>query len=405
MELLAHAVLGALALACMVPLLVLATEALAAVCSRRASRMPANVSSWRLAVLVPAHNEEHVLARTLVDIVACLEPRDRCVVVADNCSDGTAQSARTFPVEVLERHSESQRGKGFALDFGIEHLRSDPPDAVLIVDADCHVEPGSLHALMNVALKSGRPVQGGNVLYPPAHSGVGARLSAFAFHFKNHVRSLGMAQLGGPSLLFGTGMAFPWKVVDGAAWATSDAVEDMQLAVKLALDGNGARYAPIPCVSGVLPVDKTESKLQRQRWEHGHVRTLLKYAPLLVWAGIKRRRLELALMGVDLAVPPLSLLAVLVMLTAMIEVIGAWFTGIWLWAILLAATAAGTLLAILLAWWRFGRHILSLEDLVLIPVYIAGKLPIYFGLLRRPQKTWDPQAAVPSAAPVKEREL
>jgi cellulose synthase/poly-beta-1,6-N-acetylglucosamine synthase-like glycosyltransferase len=192
-------------------------------------------------------------------------------------------------------------------------------------------------------------------------------------------------------------MAFPWPLAAAIGWATSDSVEDMQLAVKLAMDGHSARYVPIPCVSGELPSGKTAARSQRRRWEHGHVRTILKFAPRLIWEGLRRRRLELLLLGCDLAVPPLSLLAVLVLVGAGVELAGWLLTGAWLWAGVLGGAAALALVSFLLAWFRFGRRMLSLKDLVLIPVYIVGKLPIYLGLLWKPQKAWTSREPVQSS--------
>ena len=197
MDLLVQAILGLIALVCVLPLAVLAVELLSRSCARP---HPAESTTPRprLAVLVPAHDEEQGLPRTLADIVAGLAPGDRCVVVADNCRDGTAQAARAFPVDVLERTDTVHRGKGYALQHGIAHLRADPPDVVLVIDADCRVEVASFPILARAAVATGRPIQGGNVLYPPLESSVGSRVSAFAFLFKNHIRPLGLSQWGGP---------------------------------------------------------------------------------------------------------------------------------------------------------------------------------------------------------------
>lgn len=389
MALFVEVILGTVAIACVIPLLVLCLEVLGAFCAR-----PFNVSSSdqtgpRIAVLVPAHNEEHGLPATLKDIVQGLHTGDRCLVIADNCEDGTAQAARAFPVEVLERKNLLQRGKGFALEFGIQYLRADPPDAVLVIDADCRVEPSSLHRLAAQAVAAQRPIQGGDLLYPPAGASVPTRVSAFAFLFKNHVRPMGMAFWGGPCLLFGTGMAFPWSLLANASWATADSVEDMQFAVKLALEGKAPRYSAIPCVSGELPSGTKEARSQRQRWEHGHVRTLLKQAPRLMWQGVCKRRLDLLLLGIDLAVPPLSLLAVLLAMVLVVEALGWGLTGSWVWFAIVAMAGCVSGLAILLAWARFGRAMVTFKELALIPIYIAGKLPIYLRLLWRPQKTWN----------------
>ncbi len=404
MELILHGGLALIALVCVLPLALLAVETIGALCARPRviAAVPTGTPPQRLAVLVPAHNEEYGLPRTLSDIVEGLVPGDRCLVVADNCDDGTAQAAGKFSIEVLVRIDKEHRGKGFALQHGIAHLRADPPDVVLIVDADCRVDPPSLHILAEMAAAAGRPIQGTYLLHPPSDSNVGNRVSAFAFLFKNHIRPLGLAQYGGACLLFGTGMAFPWKALADASLGTAESVEDMHLAVQLALDGKPALYVPIPCVSGSLPAGAAAAKAQRQRWEHGHVRTLLRYAPRLVWQGVKQRRLDLLLLGADLAVPPLSLLAVLVSGAAVIETIAWLMTGIWLWFAVLACATVGATLAVLLAWRWFGCELLSFKDLSLIPLYIVGKLPIYLTLVGRAQTTWNERPA--SSEPVERGE-
>ena len=84
---------------------------------------------------------------------------DRLLVVADNCSDDTAALARTAGAEVVERSNAQQRGKGYALDFGVRHLASAAPDVMIIVDADCQVGEGSIERLANCCIDSGRPTQ------------------------------------------------------------------------------------------------------------------------------------------------------------------------------------------------------------------------------------------------------
>ncbi len=74
---------------------------------------------------------------TLESIQAQLTDADRLIVVADNCTDMTAEVAWRASAEVIQRNDPDHRGKGYALSFGIEHLRDDPRDVVIIVDADC----------------------------------------------------------------------------------------------------------------------------------------------------------------------------------------------------------------------------------------------------------------------------
>jgi glycosyltransferase involved in cell wall biosynthesis len=87
----------------------------------------------RVAVLIPALNE----AASLPFVLADLPPVDRVVVVDNGSTDGTADAARAGGAEVV---SEPRRGYGTAVLAGMAHLRSDPPDVLVILDGD-HADP------------------------------------------------------------------------------------------------------------------------------------------------------------------------------------------------------------------------------------------------------------------------
>nr|NUR37533.1 glycosyltransferase [Sphingomonas sp.] len=112
----------------------------------------------RTAIVVPAHNEEGVIAETVRALIEAA-PGALVLVVADNCTDGTAALAREGGAQVLVRDDPDRRGKGFALAAAREWLRSDPPDVVLIIDADCWADRASIDALARSASASGRPCQ------------------------------------------------------------------------------------------------------------------------------------------------------------------------------------------------------------------------------------------------------
>lgn len=75
-------------------------------------------------------------------------------MVADNCTDDTARLASAAGAEVIERHDALLRGKGYALDFGVRHLAQQPPDVVIVVDADCQVAEGQSTAWPAATAKS-----------------------------------------------------------------------------------------------------------------------------------------------------------------------------------------------------------------------------------------------------------
>src|SRR5262249_22929425 len=125
----------------------------------------------RVAVLIPAHDEESGIAATLSSVMLQMRAEDRLVVVADNCGDGTAAIARRMGAQVTERRDESRRGKGYALDHGLRTLREPaPPDVVIVIDADCQIGHGCLETLATLCAETRRPVQATNLMFPPRES-------------------------------------------------------------------------------------------------------------------------------------------------------------------------------------------------------------------------------------------
>ncbi len=338
----------------------------------------------RMAVLVPAHNEEAGLAATLQGISSHLRSGDRLLVIADNCADLTAEVARTEGAEVVERTDPNHRGKGYALDFGIRHLAADPPHVVVIVDADTEVKAWTIDALAAGVAHYGRPVQGVNLLDPPPGSGPAARISAFAFFFKNYVRPRGMDRLGLPCLLYGTGMAMPWQALEKIDLAHGDITEDIRLGVELAIRGFPPTFAPDAHVKGTLPTQTQAAGTQRRRWEHGHLSTIGRYVPRLLLRGLFGFRFDLIGLALHLGVPPLAFLFLIGSIVAVVLVI----SGPILAFAALTAAMACAVLAILVSWYRFGRDRLPAADLLLFPYYVLKKLPLYLGFFVRPQREW-----------------
>src|SRR5215471_14666196 len=135
----ASGVLAIIAALLAIPVAIFCLEIVAAIAlPQRRRRVRPNYRPRRcVAVVVPAHNESTDLLPTLADIQAQLYPYDRLLVVADNCTDDTAAVARAGGAEVVERHDLIKVGKGYALDWGLRHLASDPPEFVVFIDADC----------------------------------------------------------------------------------------------------------------------------------------------------------------------------------------------------------------------------------------------------------------------------
>jgi exopolysaccharide biosynthesis WecB/TagA/CpsF family protein len=383
-----NALIIALAVVLLVPVAVLCIECFAALLPGRKRIAPSGDTRRRLAILIPAHNEEKVLGATLASLMPQLGLGDRVVVVADNCDDQTPAVAREFGAEVAERHDPDRRGKGYALDFGVRHLEADPPAIVIMMDADCHVHEGTIAALTEQVVETNQPAQAVYLLERPTRPGPRDLVSALAFMVKNLVRPSGLARLGLPCLLTGTGMAFPWHAIKRARLATGNIVEDMQLGLELALAGHAPRFCGSAKVTGKLPETKDVALTQRRRWEHGHLRTLLTQVPRMVWGAVRHGQPCALALALEIAVPPLSLLVMLMLAATFGAVAATRFGTSWVAANLLMAGGLMVGVCVLSAWLKFGRQQLPLTSLLAAPFYVLWKIPLYATFPFRPQREW-----------------
>lgn len=381
--------LSIIAVAMMVPVVILLIQVLSA-CLLKKEFDVSTDSGASVAVLVPAHNEASGIAETINSLLSQIGPNDRLLVVADNCDDNTAEVARGLGADVIERFDAEQRGKGYALDYGIQHLQQTPKDVLMIVDADCLVEAGGIQKIARYAVKHNRPVQGLYLMYRQSGAPLKSAVAEFAWTVKNWVRPLGFAKLGLPCQLMGTGMAFPWEVLDKMDLANGHIVEDMKLGVDLAAIGYPPLFYPDAKVSSYFPLATDTQKGQSKRWEHGHLSVMLGEMPALLWAGIKRGQSLVVAMALDLSIPPLALFVGLLVMFAV--VCSALFYGLMIapFAFVLGLMNVMLLLvAVVLAWWGFGQRIISLGQLLYIPVYILQKVPNYFSFIVKRQTAWN----------------
>ncbi|MDB9524431.1 glycosyltransferase family 2 protein [Oscillatoria sp. CS-180] len=344
-------------------------------------------SALSFAVLMPAHNEESVIKNTLNQLIPEVDSPNKIWVIADNCSDQTAELARTTGVTVLERTDTSRRGKGYALDYGLRALAEHQPDVVVMVDADCWVTPGTLDRIAQEAFHSDRPVQALYLMEQPIEPTLRDRVSAFAMTVKNRVRTQGLTQIGAPIMLGGTGMAFPWKALQSVELASGHIVEDMKLGMDLAIAGYKTTLDPKSQVIGVLPDDSEAAKSQRTRWEHGHLQVLKTYVPKLVGQSVRQLRPDLLFLALDLAIPPLALWSILGLLATVVTGITTLFGVILPFQIQLVADVI-LVSTILICWIVWGRKTLTFSQLIAIPLYIFWKVPIYIKAFLKPEKDW-----------------
>jgi cellulose synthase/poly-beta-1,6-N-acetylglucosamine synthase-like glycosyltransferase len=375
--------LWAIALAVAIPLLTVSLECLAALSDKAGPPEPAATPS--IAVLIPAHDEAGSIAATLKAARAQLAPTDRLVVVADNCSDATAAIARAHGAETVERHDAESRGKGFALAFGRDHLRAEPPSVVLVLDADTLPAPGAIRLIAAATARHNAALQGCYLIEGPSAEPRVA-MSTLAFRLKNFVRQKGLQRVSGHALLQGSGMAFPWALFSSAPLATASLVEDLQLGVDLYLRGERVGFAEYArFTSAVSGVDGTVS--QRTRWEHGSMASAPRHVGGMIGAAL-RGRLSAWPLALDLMVPPLGMLAILAAAAFLLLGMGALLGQAM--GPLLFLTASLTLFGFSLGgvWHRWGRDLLPPSAIHRLALYLIWKLPILARFLVRRERRW-----------------
>jgi glycosyltransferase involved in cell wall biosynthesis len=337
----------------------------------------AGTLTHRTTVLIPAHNEGAGILPTIRDVQAQLGPNDGILVVADNCNDDTAAIVQAAGVEVIVRADPERRGKGYALEFGVRRLSLNPPDVVVVMDADCRLGENALRYLSDSAMASGRPVQSLYLMLAPENAPSGKAVNLFAWRVKNWIRPLGLGLLGLPTQLFGTGMAFPFGLLLDRDLGNSRLAEDTALGIALASEGYPPLFLSEAGVHSHFPLSKAGSEQQRQRWEKGHLDNIVDLVPRALAKSLRDGNLGLAALAIDMAVPPLSLL---VIVTALCEVLGGMAFVLGAPPAALAIPSLSALLVVLgtaLVWMAAGRDVLPVRELLRLPLQAIQKIAFY----------------------------
>jgi cellulose synthase/poly-beta-1,6-N-acetylglucosamine synthase-like glycosyltransferase len=331
--------IGIVIAACALYLLALAGAAL----FYRAPTKGAEPAS-RLTVLVPAHNEADFIQRCVESLKHQDYPEERreLVVIADNCTDRTAELAGAAGATVLVRTAPKARGKGQALRWAIDDIlrRTGPlPDGFVVVDGDSVADRDLLRGLSR-CLEQGADAAQAEYLVLNDSDSPAVQLRAVAFMLFHRVRFAGRSVLRLPCTLVGNGMLLSRRLMEQHPWDAFTGAEDLEYSVTLRLNGVEPVFAGDVRVRGPVPASSRAAQIQRERWEGGRLRVAGDTYPRLLREIVLRRRLRLVDLAVDLAIPPVGLLAVgacagaiLVGLLATIHMVSVWLLGPWLAAL------------------------------------------------------------------------
>lgn len=274
---------------------------------------PTSPPRTRVAVVVPAHDEEALIERCIRTLHAQAYPSDLLdiVVVADNCTDATAERARAAGARTLVRDEPDARGKGRALRWAFDRLSDEQPapDAFVVVDADSVASPTLLANLVVHFERGAGAVQGASLLIDD-----GSPASAFraaAFLLINRVRPAGRAALGRPARLAGNGMLLGRALLDEHPWNAFSSTEDLEYSLELRAAGIGVVFARGAVVESPTAPSAAAAVEQQLRWEGGKLHVMRTRLPRLLARALRERRADLLDEAVEVAMPPLGLLVLL----------------------------------------------------------------------------------------------
>jgi cellulose synthase/poly-beta-1,6-N-acetylglucosamine synthase-like glycosyltransferase len=327
-----------------------------------------SVGLTHFAIVVPAHNEETGIAATIQSLKNINYPMGRfnVFVVADNCSDKTAEVARKAGAVILERCDDRFKGKGYALKFAFDSIPSLDYDAVIVVDADSVVN-GNFLSGFDVRIRKGQKVIQALVGISNPDTNVLTYLFQVGNLIENKLYWTPKERLGLPILLRGNGMCFTRGILDSYPWDSFTIAEDTEYGLKLLEMGERIRFASEIEVFAHQPENLEQANIQRVRWASGNATLTKSLALRCIYKGIRKGDIRQIDVGVALLAgsKPLLLLANF-LIAAFALCLGNSTASIWAATLLI-----GQVIYICLGIVMNGLSVRNMGRLLISPLYLV----------------------------------
>jgi cellulose synthase/poly-beta-1,6-N-acetylglucosamine synthase-like glycosyltransferase len=317
-------------------------------------------------VLIPAHNEEQVIANCLAAIEADRRPRDTVLVVADRCTDATADIARSFGARVLERGADEAPGRAAARQAGLEAARDVPWDAVLMLDADSVIEPGFFRACQRALATGAQAVQARSE--SARGDGLAAEASLAAFTLQGITIPRGRDRLGLSVRLRGTGMAIRRELALSHRFH-APASEDLFFTLDLLLQGVRCRHIDSARLRSDGAPNWNAFGGQKVRYEAGRLSAARSYVPRLLRRAVHHRDASCFEAACFLATPPFAVAILSLLAAAGVAALA----GSWTVATVFAAGFVALGLTLVLGLIQARAGLRTWMALLTAPWYIAWK--------------------------------
>lgn len=241
-----------------------------------------------IGILISARNESAVIAQLLDSISAQDYPKEslKVFVVADNCTDNTADIAKGCGATVYRRNDPDMIGKGYALDFLLRSIDKDigikEIDAFIVLDADNILDAGYVRA-MNRMLCDGYKI---TTSYRNSKNYSDNWISAaYGLWFMREARFLNCSRylIGSSCAVSGTGFLFSRELIEKfGGWKFFLLTEDIEFTVNCILSGENVGYCEDAVLYDEQPITLRQSWNQRLRWSKGFLQVWSKYGSRLV---------------------------------------------------------------------------------------------------------------------------
>lgn len=246
----------------------------------------------RFAVLIPAHNEERVVGPLMDSLVAQDYPKDLydIHVIADNCTDHTADVARNHGATVHVRVNHEKLGKGFGIEWMLERLWSQQAeyDAVVMFDADNLVASNFLRIMNNRLCDGHQVIQGYLGVKNPFDTWVSVSM-AISYWYSNRMWQNARQNLRLSCSLGGTGLCIDMPLLQDMGWGATGLTEDLEFGVRCVERGILPIWAHDAKVYDEKPTTLLSSLRQRLRWMQGHFHCAQRHMLPLLKAGLLER--------------------------------------------------------------------------------------------------------------------
>ena len=271
--------------------------------------------------IIPAHNEEMVIKNLVQSLREQDYPKDLydIYVIADNCTDATAEIAKENGAIVYKRFDPEHKTKGYALNWFLKQKIEENADydAFCVFDADNVVDKNFIKNMNKKLCQGEEIVQGYRDIKNPTDSWISAGYAIF-YWMMNRFYHLARYNLGLSPLINGTGFMVKFDVIKPNGWQTITLTEDIEFSLINISKGRRLGWATDAIVYDEQPVGFKQSWSQRSRWSVGHLqcmkhytkdlakgvkdhKTLMNFDGLLYMMGIPMMILTFLLLGINTA--------------------------------------------------------------------------------------------------------